>query len=237
VAVASWDCSVNMSAKQNGDLFEDEIEVADDEDYCDKKIKKRLLNTREMLIQSKNELETERLIKADVEYNDFEAFAAWANLIQSYIYELGILLKHPDVPDSDYYREQIPLGAVEIVPIDCYGIPFSKIAYDAFSADDIVFESAKLKRGARVPEPERVEFTGLMDVAQTDVVVEKHWVVTTNPMQARPNQNRIEVVGKEPVPRNVFQQALVESDQFLQNAGIGLDIQAEAYTADGEPGL
>lgn len=226
-----------MSAKENGNLFEDDIEVADDEDYCDKKIKKRILNTREMLIQSKNELETERLIKADVEYNDFEAFAAWANLIQSYIYELGILLKHPDVPKADYYREEIPLGRVEIVPQDRYGIPFSNIAYDDITKEDIVFQSPKLKRGAKIPEPVSVELRGLMDVAQTDIVLEKHWVVTTNPMQAPPNQNRIEVVGKQAVPRNVFQQALAESDQFLQNAGIGLDIQAEAYTADGEPGL
>ena len=226
-----------MSIRENGNLFEDDIEVADDENYTDKKIKNRLLNTRELLIEAKTELETKRLIEPDVEYGDFEAYAAWANLIQSYFYELGVLLNHPDVPQAQKYREDIELGSVTIIPQDTQGIPFSNIVYETISEDDIIQSSSELGRGCDLPKPKTRTFTGLMDIARTDIILEERWMVTANPRKSKPNQTRIEVVGQQPVPKEMFQKALVESDQFLQNVGIGLDIQAEPYTADGEPGL
>lgn len=210
---------------ENGESYlEDDLEVSDEEKYSDKKIKKRILNTRELLVHTKNRLETERLVEPEVEYSEFEAFAAWANLVQSYLYELGILLNNKDVPDADHYREELGLGRLRIVPEDTDGIPFSNIIYEGVDAEDIIHQSSRLQRGCQLPEPVTVAFEGLMDVAETDLVIEQQWVVTANPQAAVPNQDRITVVGRQPVPEKVFQNALVESDQFLQNAGIGLDL-------------
>jgi len=225
-----------MSVNENGQ-YENKIEVSDDEEYTDKKIKQRLLNTRELLVTTKNRLETERLVEPDVQYSEFEAFAAWAGMVQSYLHELGILLNHDDIPQADYYANQIDLGKVWIVPEDTAGIPFSNIQYDDVDPEDIVYESAELQRGADVPEPEKVPFQGLNAVAKTEIVLERRWTVLKNPMEAKPNQERITVVGREPVPKHLFQEALVQSDQFLQNCGIGLDISASDYMAEGEPGL
>lgn len=226
-----------MSVDENGDLLDDDITVSDDEDYCDKKVKTRLLNTRELLIKSKTKLETERLIEPDVQYSGYEAFAAWANLIQSYIFELGILLEHDDIPMADYYREEIELGTVHLVPQDTEGVPFSDIVREDVTEKEIVQQSDALDRGCKLPRPSSVTFRGLMDVAETDILLEDDWRVVANPMEAEPNQRIIRVEAQQPVPTEIFQRALVASDQFLQNVGIGLDIEAEPYKADGEPGL
>lgn len=210
---------------ENGESYLDEdLEVSDEEKYSDKKIKKRILNTRELLVHTKNRLETERLVEPDVEYSEFEAFAAWANLVQSYLFELGILLNNEEVPDAEHYRDELKLGKIRIIPEDTDGIPFSNIVYDGVDEEDIIHQSSRLQRGCVLPEPVTVAFEGLMDVAETDLVIERQWVVTANPQAAVPNQDRITVVGRQPVPEKVFQNALVESDQFLQNAGIGLDL-------------
>jgi len=210
---------------ENGESYlNEDLEVSDEEKYSDKKIKKRILNTRELLVHTKNRLETERLVEPEVEYSEFEAFAAWANLVQSYLYELGILLNNEEVPNAEYYRDELPLGKIGIVPEDTDGIPFSTIVYEGVDEEDIIHQSSRLQRGCELPEPVTVSFEGLMDVAETDLVVERQWVVTANPRAAGPNQDRITVVGRQPVPEKVFQKALVESDQFLQDAGIGLDL-------------
>jgi len=210
---------------ENGESYLDEdLEVSDEEKYSDKKIKKRILNTRELLVHTKNRLETERLVEPEVEYSEFEAFAAWANLVQSYLYELGILLNNEEVPDAEHYRDELELGSIRIIPEDTDGIPFSNIIYDGVDAEDIIHQSSRLQRGCELPEPVTVAFDGLMAVAETDLVIERQWVVTANPQAAVPNQDRITVVGRQPVPEKVFQNALVESDQFLQQAGIGLDL-------------
>lgn len=210
---------------ENGESYlEDDLEVSDEEKYSDKKIKKRILNTRELLIHTKNKLETERLVEPEVDYSEFEAFAAWANLVQSYLYELGILLNNEDVPRAKHYRDNLDLGTVQIIPENTDGIPFSTIVYEDIDAEDIIHQSRRLQRGCELPEPVTVAIEGLMDVAETDLVIERQWVVTANPQAARPNQDRITVVGRQPVPEKVFQKALVKSDLFLQNAGIGLDL-------------
>jgi len=223
--------------KENGQNYEDDIEITDEEQYTDKKIKSRLLNTRELVIKMNNRLNTERLVEPDVEYSAYEARAAWAKTVQSYLYELAVLLNHDDIPQSEYYREQVDIGKIQLVPEDTAGIPFSKIVYDSVDEEDIIYQSNRLQRGAELPKPTTKKFKGLMSVAETDFIVSHSWVVLTNPREAPPNHNRITVQTQEPVPEDIFQKALVESDQFLMNAGIGIDIEAADYMADGEPGL
>jgi hypothetical protein len=217
--------------------YEDEIEVSDDENYVDKKTKQRLLNTRQLLTQANNELTTGRLIEPDVQYSHHEANAAWANLVQSYIYDLSILLENDDIPTADYYRENVEIGQVRLIPEDTQGIPFSQIMYDDISEEDIIMQSNGLSRGADLPEPVTVTFNGLSDIAETDLVLSHSWVVTTNPRAAKPNQNRLTVQAQQPVPKEIFQKALVQSDQFLQSVGIGLDITASDYFGGDEPGV
>jgi len=211
--------------RQNGnDPNDNQEEVSDEENYTDKKVKKRLLDSRDLLKQSENELETARLIEPEVEYTDYEATAAWAKLVQSFIRDLNILLENDDVPKAEHYREEVDLGSVELVPQDVEGIPFSKIVYDDISEDDIIMQSRQLDRGANLPRPHKVEFNGLIELAKADVVLERQWSVITNPRAARPNQNIVTTGDRKPIPKRIFQQALMEADQFLQGAGIGLDL-------------
>jgi len=225
-----------MSLNSENGVYEDDIEVKDEEKYTDRKVKQRILNTRQMLNEAKFELFAGRLTEPDVEISDQQALFAWSDLVRSYIRDLGVLLNHDDIGASQRYRENVKIGEVTVIPPDKDGYQFSLVAYDEYT-DKQLRRKLGLGRGAEIPHPKTKSFEGLMSVIQTPPVIEKHWLVTTNPQQAGPNQNDMPLTARKPVPRHIYEQALVEADQFLQGAGIGLDIEAGDYMGGDEPGL
>jgi len=225
-----------MSLNSENGVYEDDIEVQDEEDYTDKKVKQRILNTRQMLNEAKFELFAGRLTEPEVEINDQQALFAWSDLVRSYIRDLGILLYHDDIAESQRYREQVEIGDLVVVPPDQDGYQFSLVAYSEFT-DEQLRRKLGLGRRAEIPKPKERTFEGLMSVVETPPVVEEYWTVTVNPHAAPPNQDTLTLKGAKPVPRRIYERALVEADQFLQSAGIGLDIQAKDYMGEGEPGI
>jgi hypothetical protein len=217
--------------------YDADIEVADDENYTDKKVKQRIQNTRQMVKNAEHELFSKRLVEPDVEYSKLDALLAWGDFVRSYIRDLSVLLNHPDMDGADYFREQVELGTIHLIPPDKDGYQFSQIAYDGIEEEDLLLEFDGFSRAAELPRPKTRTITGLMDLAEREPVVEARWLVTKNPRDARPNQETVMLETQRPIPRKVYGKALSEADQFLQNCGIGLDIEAEPYTADGEPGL
>jgi len=215
----------------------DDIEVADDEQYTDKKIKQRILNAREMLNDAQHELYSKRLVDPQVQYSEIDALLAWGNLVRSYIRDLAILLNHDDMAQARYYREEVELAEIQLIPPDKHGYPFSQIAHAEIDEQDLVMQMQGFERGAELPKPKTRTIHGLMGLVKTEPVIEAHWVVTKNPRAARPNREHINLNAQRPIPRNVYEQALVEADQFLQQSGIGLDIAATDYMAEGEPGI
>jgi len=218
-------------------LSDESIEVSDDEQYTDKKIKARILNAREMLNDAQHELYSKRLVDPDVQYSELDALLAWGNLVRSYIRDLSILLNHPDMPKAQHYREEVKLAEIHLIPPDKHGYPFSQIVHDEIDEEDLVIQMDGFERGAELPKPKTQTIHGLMSLVEAEPVVEAHWVVTQNPRAARPNRKQIKLTAQRPIPRNVYEQALVEADQFLQQSGIGLDIAATDYMGEGEPGL
>lgn len=209
-----------MSAQKNGKREQ----VNNEENYSDQKIKERIHKSRTQLTEARNKLETARLIEPSVDYSEFQANVAWGKLVQSYIRDLSILLNNANVQDSEYYRDDVELGYLTLVPQNVEGVPFSDIVYDDVDKDDIVRRSSELGRGADVPRPEHVRFTGLLDLCQYDIVLEKQWSVVANPRAAPPNQRRIQTADRKPIPQSVFKKALMEADEFLQGSGLGLDM-------------
>lgn len=199
-------------------------QVNNEENYSDQKIKERIHKSRTQLTEARNRLETARLIEPSVEYSEFQANVAWGKLVQSYIRDLSILLNNENVPDSKYYRDDVELGYLTFVPQDVDGIPFSDIVYENVEQRDIVRSSTKLQRGAEIPKPDHIKFTGLLDLCQYDIVLEKQWSVVANPNAAGPNKTRIQTSDRKPIPQSVFKQALMEADEFLQGSGLGLDM-------------
>lgn len=222
-------------SKANG-LSEDDITIKDEENYTDKKIKQRILNTRDMLNEAKFELFAGRLTEPDVEVSQQQALFAWGDLVRSYLRDLGVLLYHEDLPGAEYYREKVEIGEIQIIPPDKDDYQFSLVAQGQLSAEELRRHFG-LGRGAELPQPRTRQLRGLASVIEMEPVIEEHWAVSLNPREAPPNRDILRLSKAKPVPRHIYENALVQADQFLQEAGIGLDIEAEPYMADGEPGL
>ena len=214
-----------------------EIEISDEEEYTDKRIKKRIMDARDSLNEVKKQLFTGRLLEPEVQISQAEAVIAWADLVRSYIRDLGVLLNHPDIPNADYYRNEVEIGSVSLIPPDKDGRQFSLIAYEGVSEDELKRNIAGFDRNATLPRPRRRDFRGLMSIVEQEPVISEQWLVVMNPTQVGPNQEQIVLEREQPVPREIYEKAIVESDQFLQQAGIGLDIEAKAYTGSNEPGV
>lgn len=222
---------------ENGQNYDTDIEVADDENYTDKAVKQRFQQTRQMVKDAEHELFSKRLVDPEVQYSQLDALLAWGDFVRSYIHDLAVLLNHEDMDGSEYYRDKVELAKIELIPPDQQGYPFSQIAFDGIEEDDLVRDFNGFQQGAEMPKPKMRKITGLMDLAERDPVIEARWIVVKNPRAAPPNRDRLQLQRQKPIPRGVYRKALAEADQFLQNCGIGLDIEAEAYTADGEPGI
>jgi len=205
----------------------EELQVGDEEDYTDKKTKQRLLNTRELLNEAQHELFSARLVEPDVEYSEVQALMAWGDLVTSYIRDLSVLLNNDDVPEAKFYREDVDLGSITLIPQDTERIPFSKIQYEQFDEDYLLRQFPGFDRNAELPKPVEIPFNGLMSLVERDNYVEKHWIVTKNPRQAGPNQKTVETMDRQPIPRHIYARALMAADEFLQGVGIGLDLSED----------
>lgn len=211
--------------RQNGKSKEN-LEVSDNEDYTDKKVKQRILNAREQLNEVQNELYSARLVEPDVDYSELDALMAWGNLVRSFIRDLSVLLNHDEVENADYYRDKVELGEVVLVPQDTQEVPFTKLQFDQYDGD-YFRRKYGFSKGAELPEPERVKFTGLMDLVGRDNFVEKRWVVVKNPNLPKPEQDIVETGDRQPIPKGVYERALMACDQFLQGVGVGLDLSED----------
>lgn len=224
-------------ASQNGESPELDIRVEDEEEYTDKKTKQRILNERDMLNEAQHELFSARLINPDVDYSQLDALMSWGNLVRSYLSDLSILLANDDLEHARYYRESVDLGSVQLVPPSKQGYDFGQIAYDGVTEEDLIREWPGFGRGAELPKPKTREFVGLSSLIKADPVVEAHWSVVKNPRASRPNQERLTLHAQQPVPKRIYEAALRQADQFLQECGIGLEISGGDYMADEGPGL
>ena len=223
---------------ENG-LEEEDIEVQDKEDYTDKKVKQRILNGREMLQSAEHELWSKRLVEPDAEYSELDALLSWGTLVRSYLRDLSVLLNHDGMANAKHYREQVEIGQVRLIPPDKHGYPFSRVAYPDIDADELLktTEFHDFERGAEMPTPKVRKFNGLQSLITANKSVIGRWTVTKNPMQAEPNQKTIYLEAERPIPKYIYENALTHADQFLQQSGIGLDIEASDYTGEGGPGL
>jgi len=143
---------------------------------------------------------------------------------------------HAAVDNVRHYWEQVPLGQTVLVPPDSDQYEFSLVEY----SDE--YDSQQLKRQiglpakADLPEPYKKTFRGLSSILDTNRVSHV-WLVKTSTRGPPPEHETVRVEAVEPVPKHILENAVEATDNFLQSAGIGLDIAAEDYMADGEPGL
>lgn len=204
----------------------DSQQVIDEEGSVDSQIKQRILNSRETVNQNENVLFTERLISPEVDLSKDQAIIAWGHSVKRYIRDVEILLRNERLEESRYYYKEVDLGQVTLYPPNKGGYEFTRF-YTSDTDNTLLKKDMGLPKDMQVPEPYTHTFTGLEDIIESEEYVYTQWTVYTNKQGPPTEWDEMPLDAAQPVPKEVYEKAVRETDQFLQSAGIGIDIGNE----------
>lgn len=202
-------------------------EVQDEEGTVDRKIKNRILDARARVDEREDILFTQPIVDPELNLNRVDATRAWGNTVRQFIRSIEPLLRSDDIKNSEYYYAEVILGRETLVPPDSDKYQFSKFANEEIS-DKHLKRDMGLPPSFEPPEPVTVEFTGLGDILRQEMLHHK-WTVDVAD-KGRPAIKELSV--ETPVPKFVYENAVRAADQFLQQAGVGMDISSGRQLSD-----
>lgn len=196
--------------------------VTDEEGTVDQKVKNRILKARERIDETEQELYIGAAIDGSVNLTPEKQQAGYAMMVRQYIRNLKPLLTSDDVEDSEYYWANVPIFEETFHPPDKDGYNWS-----LFAAEEL--DNAALKRemgldpGFEPPEPKTFEIRGLRDVLDTRTI-ELTWRFDKYAGRGVAEADIEELHINHPLPKSVYERAVERADEFLQTAGVGLEI-------------
>lgn len=211
-----------------------DISVQDEEEYVDKRIKKRILDAREQVDEMEQALFDEELLMTDVEIPHSQKAVAWGNTVRRFLRNIEVILVRMDIPEAEQYLEHVELGSVELVPPDKDGYAFSNVAHPDLDDQDVK-RMLNLPPTVDLPHVQRRSFEGLRSVIESDAVLTGSWLVRVSDGNPA-TRDVLELHTQRPVPKSLYEDAVRAADRFLFDAGVGLNIEASAWRSE-EPGL
>lgn len=218
-----------------------EIEITDEEGLVDKKTKQHILNLRSQIDADERELFVNKATDPEIALSPQTASQYWAVSVRQYLRSIKRLWNDHDqretaaVRNVDRYWRKMKIGEMVLYPSDTAGYQFSIIAKEGVTAAD-VREVLNLPRDADVPQPFVKEFNGLQSILETELVTHT-WTVYTDKAGAPPNWEQVRITAERPVGKRLLHKAVGVADSFLQQAGLGFDVELPEYTGGNEPGL
>lgn len=197
--------------------------VNDEDGSVDRRIKKRIQNTRERIDKAEEALYVRAQTDPDVSISPERQTAAWGTIVKQYIRSIEPLLQSEDIEQSTKYYEEIDLGTMRLVPPDTAGYRFSLAANPDIS-DAALKRELGLPQSADVPRPIEQQFRGLKTILNGDAVIQHTWSVTVSANGPPATHERVFPSVQRMMPKTVYERAVRQADQFLQQAGFGLDI-------------
>lgn len=210
-------------AATNGTQQTDGEQVSDDDGSVDRRIKKRIQNTRERIDQAETKLYVQAETDPQVQITPQRQTAAWGTIVKQYIRSIEPLLQAEDIDQSEFYYNKIELGKVHLPPPDIENYRFSLCANEEID-DSVLRRELGLPRSASIPRPVVKEFHGLKTILDGDPVVQHRWAVTIDDNGPPSTHERVFPSVQRMMPKHIYEHAVREADQFLQQAGFGLDI-------------
>jgi len=214
------------------------VELQDDEGIVDRKTKEHILNLRVMVDDDERELFVHKATDPEVGLSRERAIQHWSISVKQYLRGIKRLWHtdgKSDVKNVEFYWQEKEISSFTLVPPDKNGYQFSLSAREEID-DEQLRMMLDLPRGVEPPRPHTVTFEGLNDVLKTDTI-EHTWFVYTEKSGAKPNWEQLTLQHRSPLPKELLEEAVEVADDFLQQAGLGFDITAQPYKADGEPGV
>jgi hypothetical protein len=197
--------------------------VTDSEGTVDKKVKNRILKARERVDTREDLLFVQIAADRRSRLSHAEAVAAWGTTIRQYIRAIEPLLKSGEIEQSEYYYREKKLGEKEIPP------PDGEKEWSRFAGPG---DTTQTKREMNLhpsfdpPEAKKINFHGLKDILEKRQIT-LSWAFSPDPTKWGPEREIERLSVTVPVPKHVLEAAVSAADEFLQNAGIGLEIGRE----------
>lgn len=196
--------------------------VRDDENYVDKERKKLILQRRREADEWKRELITDAKLG---ELNYQTAISLWGDRVRDYLIAVEPLLKDEGLDGAtEAYRNE-DVGRIEIPPPP-------ELQYDPTEDRghrNPVVDGYELVNGE--PEAKSEIITGLKDVIEREAVTAT-WEVQGRLVGSGSRGRRRKTITRTrtaPLSKTTLQNAIRITDEFLQNANLGVD------TSDGIP--
>lgn len=233
-----------MSTDNPNDWTDEEAQkpskrVVDEEKTVDQKIKSRIIETRKRVAKREDDIFVGASLTPDVRLSKAQSVNIWSTTVRQFLRSIEPLLKSPEVEDSEYYYNGYaiyenmlypPDGETAVVTQDngtettTEEIHWSLHYDEQFSKKDLGNGDNLFSKSFEPPEPKPLELHGLKSIIETEIITQE-WNVRLNPGAppaepayiAKPRINR-------PLQKSTLEQAVRVADEFLQKAGIGLEI-------------
>jgi len=237
-----------MSHDQDNSDQDDSAQVIDEENRISNRLKDRILDARERVAEREDDIFVGAPLNGDVAYSERQLTKMWQTTVRQYLKTIEPLLRSEEIEDAHYYYKELPLVDTTLKPLDGETLivyndtdkdPESKeIAWSMFYQEDV--SEMQILRGNSMfgtdfepPEPKRFTLTGLKDV------LDKHettltWNVVLNPDKFGPDLKFARPSRTVTLRRDWLETAVRKADQFLQNAGIGLEVGDPTKEAAGD---
>lgn len=214
---------------------EERQEIADPDDVVDRKIKDRIVKARNRIDEAEKEFFVNQLGKTNprslnsrqrTEYELTKRHYAdrWGILVRQYIRSVKTLLTNDEISHSrEYWKNRIVYKS-KIAPPDQDDYEWSR-----FVLEDDPMQTAErmgLPLSFDPPEAKLVEIVGLKELMDKEKI-SLSWHIKPRPDKMPPKEDDRYVDIDRPLPKKAYENAIELTDDFLDQAGIGLGVKED----------
>lgn len=214
-------------SRTNGSSSDADVLIGDEDEYVDKKLKERLVETRKEVAESKTELFTAAKM-GDIDTET--AISVWGDRVRKFLLVLEPIItqNEMELPDAEKIYKSKRIGVVRVDPPQKYQ---QNPRQQLRSGVGTVVENGPLR-------PKQLPIYGLVDVIENERVTAQ-WDVKLRELNDNSRSERYSetVVEAAPIGREVLRDAVRYADLWLQSAGVGIEISASDYYGGEEPGI
>ena len=234
-----------MSSENNQN---DTAQVLDEENRIDKRLKDRILDARERVAEREDEIFVGAPLDGEVDLAHDQLVSLWSTTVRQFLRTIEPLLRSDEIDISHHYYRELPIlkdtlhppdGPTELVTDgepqdDPAFIQWSLFYSDDISKREIIESSDPFSREFEPPEPKTVELQGLKSVIEQEKI-SVSWEVPLNPGLTPANRTHVAYPRyNDPLSKPTLEYAVRKADEFLHNAGIGLEIGDPTKEADAD---
>jgi len=232
---------------------QDGAQVIDEENQIDKRLKDRILDARDRVAEREDDIYVEAPLQSSAKGEAIPLSAddlnrLWATPVKQYLKTIEPLLRSDEIANAHHYYHNLPIvskpitppdGETLIVPTSDDKDPYTAtIRWSQFYTDDVpnrdlIRANSLFGDDFTPPEPRKIELEGLKSIIETDVIT-KRWHVPLNPSSLPPYREVAQIEYAKPLKKEWLEYAVREADQFLQNAGISLQVGDPTKEADAD---